>query len=197
MYKTQLEAAKQGVITPEMEAVAAKENIAVETLRERIAKGTVVIPANVNHKSLSPEGIGEGMKTKINVNLGISGDCHDYSEEFAKVKMAIDFGAEAIMDLSNYGKTHTFRQELVEMSPAMIGTVPMYDAVGYLEKDLKSITAKDFLRVVEAHCEAGVDFVTIHAGINRKTIETFKQAPRMTNIVSRGGSLLFAWMDDR
>ena len=102
MYKTQLEAAKQGVITPEMEAVAAKENIAVETLRERIAKGTVVIPANVNHKSLSPEGIGEGMKTKINVNLGISGDCHDYSEEFAKVKMAIDFGAEAIMDLSNY-----------------------------------------------------------------------------------------------
>ncbi|MGM9649517.1 MAG: phosphomethylpyrimidine synthase ThiC [Butyricicoccaceae bacterium] len=195
MYKTQLEAAKQGVITPEMEAVAAKENIAVETLRERIAKGTVVIPANVNHKSLSPEGIGEGMKTKINVNLGISGDCHDYSEEFAKVKMAIDFGAEAIMDLSNYGKTHTFRQELVEMSPAMIGTVPMYDAVGYLEKDLKSITAKDFLRVVEAHCEAGVDFVTIHAGINRKTIETFKQAPRLTNIVSRGGSLLFAWME--
>ena len=81
------------------------------------------------------------------------------------------------------------------MSPAMIGTVPMYDAVGYLEKDLKSITAKDFLRVVEAHCEAGVDFVTIHAGINRKTIETFKQAPRLTNIVSRGGSLLFAWME--
>ena len=134
MYKTQIEAAKQGIITPQMEVVAKKENMDVEILRDRIARGTVVIPANRNHKSLSPEGIGEGLKTKINVNLGISGDCHDYEEEFKKVRMSIDYGAEAIMDLSNYGKTHTFRQELIDMSPAMIGTVPMYDAVGYLEK---------------------------------------------------------------
>ena len=195
MYKTQIEAAKQGIITPQMEVVAKKENMDVEILRDRIARGTVVIPANRNHKSLSPEGIGEGLKTKINVNLGISGDCHDYEEEFKKVRMSIDYGAEAIMDLSNYGKTHTFRQELIDMSPAMIGTVPMYDAVGYLEKDLKSIEAKDFLRVVEAHAKTGVDFVTIHAGINRKTIDTFKQTKRLTNIVSRGGSLLFAWME--
>lgn len=195
MYKTQMEAAKQGIVTPQMQIVAKKENMDVEVLRDRIARGTVVIPANRNHKSLSPEGIGEGLKTKINVNLGISGDCHNYDEEFAKVRMSIDFGVEAIMDLSNYGKTHTFRQELIDMSPAMIGTVPMYDAVGYLEKDLKSIEAKDFLRVVEAHAKTGVDFVTIHAGINRKTIDTFKQTKRMTNIVSRGGSLLFAWME--
>jgi len=92
-----------------------------------------------------------------------------------KSQMAIDFGAEAIMDLSNYGKTNTFRQRLIEMSPAMIGTVPMYDAIGYLEKDLMEISAKDFLKVVEAHAKEGVDFMTIHAGINRRAVETFKK----------------------
>ena len=120
--------------------------------QELVAKGTVAIPANINHKSLSAEGIGDGLKTKINVNLGISGDCKDYTLEFEKVKMAIDFGAEAIMDLSNYGKTNTFRKQLIEYSPAMIGTVPMYDAIGYLEKDLLDIKAEDFLKVVEEMC---------------------------------------------
>ena len=109
--------------------------------------------------------------------------------------MAIDYGAEAIMDLSNYGKTNTFRKELIDYSPAMIGTVPMYDAIGYLEKDLMNITAKDFLKVVEAHAKEGVDFMTIHAGINRRSVEAFKRDKRMMNIVSRGGSLLFAWME--
>ena len=99
------------------------------------------------------------------------------------------------MDLSNYGKTNTFRRQLIEMSPAMIGTVPMYDAIGYLEKDLKQITAQDFLRVIRAHAEEGVDFMTIHAGITRRAIENFKAAGRLTNIVSRGGSLVFAWME--
>ena len=194
-YSTQMEAAKKGFITPEMEIVAAKENIDVEELRELMAKGQVVIPANINHKSLSPEGIGKGLKTKINVNLGISGDMKDYDMEMEKVKMAIDFGCEAIMDLSNYGKTNTFRNELIKISPAMIGTVPMYDAIGYLEKDLLEITAKDFLKVVEAHAKEGVDFQTIHAGINKRAIETFKREGRLMNIVSRGGSFLFAWME--
>ena len=134
-YSTQMEAAKKGIITPEMEIVAAKENIDADELRELMAKGQVVIPANINHKSLSPEGIGKGLKTKINVNLGISGDMKNYDMEMEKIKMAIDFGCEAIMDLSNYGKTNTFRNELIKISPAMIGTVPMYDAIGYLEKD--------------------------------------------------------------
>ncbi|MBQ3948166.1 MAG: phosphomethylpyrimidine synthase ThiC, partial [Ruminococcus sp.] len=135
-YATQMEAAKKGIITPEMEIVAKKEYIEPEQLRELVAKGEVCIPCNINHKSISPEGIGSRMKTKINVNLGISGDCKDYTMEMEKVDMAIKFGAEAIMDLSNYGKTNTFRKQLVEKSPAMIGTVPMYDAIGYLEKDL-------------------------------------------------------------
>ena len=193
-YKTQMEAAKKGIITPEMQTVAAKEYMEPEKLRELVAKGWVAIPANVNHTSLSAEGVGSGLKTKINVNLGISGDCKDYTMEMQKVDMAIKFGAEAIMDLSNYGKTNTFRKQLIERSPAMIGTVPMYDAIGYLDKDLLEISAEDFLEVVRAHAEEGVDFMTIHAGINRRAIEAFRRDPRKMNIVSRGGSLLFAWM---
>ena len=154
----------------------------------------MAIPANVNHTALSAEGIGKGLKTKINVNLGISGDAKNYDIEMQKVDMAIKFGAEAIMDLSNYGKTNTFRKELVAKSPAMIGTVPMYDAIGYLDKDLLEISAQDFLKVVRAHAEEGVDFMTIHAGINRRAIEAFRREGRKMNIVSRGGSLLFAWM---
>ena len=194
-YRTQMDAAKQGIITKQMEIVAQKEHLEPEVIRQRVAQGTVVIPANINHTSLSPEGIGQGLRTKINVNLGISGDSVDYEREMEKVRLSLKFGAEAIMDLSNYGKTNKFRGELIEMSPAMIDTVPMYDAIGYLEKDLLEISAQDFLRVVEAHAEQGVDFVTIHAGITKRVIESFKREKRTMNIVSRGGSLLFAWME--
>lgn len=194
-YKTQMEAAKKGIITKEMETVSKKEYMEPGKLLSLVACGQVAIPANINHTALSAEGIGTGLKTKINVNLGISGDCKNYDVEMQKVKMAIGFGAEAIMDLSNYGKTNKFRKELIDMSPAMIGTVPMYDAIGYLEKDLLEITAKDFLKVVEAHAKEGVDFMTIHAGINRRAVEAFRREGREMNIVSRGGSLLFAWME--
>ena len=193
-YHTQMEAAKKGIITPEMKIVAEKEYIEPEELRELVAKGEVAIPCNINHKAISPEGVGSKMRTKINVNLGISGDAKNYENEMKKVEMAHKFGAEAIMDLSNYGKTNTFRKQLVESSPAMIGTVPMYYAIGYLEKDLLDITAEDFLKVVRAHAEEGVDFMTIHAGINRRAVEAFRREGRKMNIVSRGGSLLFAWM---
>ena len=194
-YHTQMEAARKNIITPQMKTVAEKERVDVEWLRERVAAGTICIPANIHHTSLSAEGIGTGLRTKINVNLGISGDCHDYTDEMKKVDLAIQFGCEAIMDLSNYGKTSTFRKQLIEKSPAMIGTVPMYDAIGYLEKDLKEIKAEDFLRVIEAHAKEGVDFQTIHAGINRRAVEALKRQKRLTNVVSRGGSLIFAWME--
>ncbi len=194
-YKTQMEAAKKDIITKEMRIVSQKEGMDIECLKERIAAGRIAIPANRFHTSLDPEGIGEGLKTKINVNLGVSGDCANYDNEFEKVKLSIDLGAEAIMDLSNYGKTNTFRKLLIDYSPAMIGTVPMYDAIGYLEKDLMDISAKDFLKVVEAHAMQGVDFMTIHAGINKRAVEAFRNTKRLTNIVSRGGSLLFAWME--
>lgn len=193
-YSTQREAARKGIITPEMQAAAKKEGIQPETLRMRMAKGEAVIPCNIRHTSISPEAIGTGLSTKINVNLGISGDCCDYTMEMQKAQLAVQLGAHAIMDLSNYGKTSTFRKELIAMSPASIGTVPMYDAIGYLEKELTDMTAQDFLSVVRAHAEEGVDFVTIHAGINRRTVEAFMRDKRRMNIVSRGGSLLFAWM---
>lgn len=193
-YKTQKEAAGKGILTPEMKIVSEKEHMDPEKLMTLVAKGESVIPCNVRHTSISPEGIGGGLRTKINVNLGISGDCKNYEEEMKKVDMALKFGAEAIMDLSNYGKTNTFRRELIRKSPAMIGTVPMYDAIGYLEKDLLEITAEDFLKVVRAHAEEGVDFMTIHAGINKRAVEAFMRDKRKMNIVSRGGSLLFAWM---
>ena len=195
MYKTQMEAAKKGIITKEMKIVAEKEGISEALLCERVAKGTIAIPANVNHKSLSPEGIGEGLRTKINVNLGVSGDARNYEVEMDKVRLSHKYGAHAIMDLSNVGKTSQFRKELIECSTAMIGTVPMYDAIGYLEKSLEKITVDDFFEVVEHHAKQGVDFMTIHAGINRRAIEIFKETKRLTNIVSRGGSLLYAWME--
>ena len=193
-YKTQMEAAKKGIVTKEIAQVAKEEGITEQKLLSLVACGQVAIPANIGHKSLHPYGIGAGLRTKINVNLGVSGDCVNYQAEMKKVRLAEQFGAEAIMDLSNYGKTREFRQKLIETSPAMIGTVPVYDVIGYLEKDLKEITAQDFLKVVRLHAQEGVDFMTIHAGINRRTAEIFMREKRQMNIVSRGGSLLFAWM---
>ncbi|ECC3045257.1 TPA: phosphomethylpyrimidine synthase ThiC [Campylobacter jejuni] len=192
--KTQMNYAKEGIFTKEMQIVAQKENLSKDFLLENIACGKIIIPANINHKSLDPNGIGFGLRTKVNVNLGVSNDCVDYSEEMKKVELAHKFGIEAIMDLSNYGKTSRFRDELVNVSKAMIGTVPVYDAVGFLEKDLKQINAKDFLDVVYHHAKSGVDFMTIHAGINSRAAHIFKQSKRLTNIVSRGGSVLYAWM---
>ncbi|VBB05908.1 phosphomethylpyrimidine synthase [Lucifera butyrica] len=194
-YTTQMDAAKKGIVTPQMQAVAAKEKMDVAVLRALIAEGKVVVPANKNHVSLSPEGVGTGLRTKINVNLGVSKDCCDIDLELTKAKKAIELKAEAIMDLSCFGKTQEFRRKLVAMSSAMIGTVPMYDAVGMLGKDLKEITVDEFFAVVERHAEDGVDFMTIHCGMNRKTAERVKKNKRLTNIVSRGGSLLFAWME--
>lgn len=193
-YKTQMEAAKNGFVTEEMKIVAKKENVSEEFLLEKIAKGEIVIPRNKNHNSISPEGIGTGLRTKINVNLGISKDINDLDLEMQKVDMALDMGAESIMDLSNYGKTQEFRKRLIEKSTAMIGTVPMYDAVGFLDKGLSFIKAQEFLEVVRNHSENGVDFVTIHCGINRANAEIFMRNRRVNEIVSRGGSLLFGWM---
>lgn len=192
---TQIDAARAGICTPEMKAVAAKEYKTPEEIRDAVAKGSIAIPANINHTTLDPEGVGEGLRTKVNVNLGISGDLMDEEMELEKARIALELGAEGIMDLSNHGKTREFRRKLLAMSSAMIGTVPMYDAIGYLEKPLIGITAQDFLDVIRAHAEDGVDFVTVHAGMNRRVIESFKETGRLMNIVSRGGSLIFAWME--
>lgn len=194
---TQIDYARAGIVTDAMRAVAAAEHRDPEYIRERVARGTIAIPANVKHLAmgLKPAGVGEGLSTKVNVNLGISGDVADAEVEWEKVRCAERLGADAIMDLSNSGKTRFFRQQLVEQTPLMVGTVPMYDAIGYMEKPLVKLTAEDLLQTVRAHAEDGVDFLTIHCGINRSVIRTFKETGRLMNIVSRGGSLLFGWME--
>ena len=193
-YTTQMDAARKGIITPEMEIVAKKEYRTTEEIRQWVAEGKVAIPANKHHTCLNPEGVGSMLRTKINVNLGVSRDCKDYNIEMQKVMSAVNMGAEAIMDLSSHGNTQPFRQKLTHECPVMIGTVPVYDSVIHYQRDLAELTAQDFIDVVRLHAEDGVDFVTLHCGITRKTIEQIRKHKRKMNIVSRGGSLVFAWM---
>jgi phosphomethylpyrimidine synthase len=193
-YATQMDAARRGIVTPELKAVAEKEQRSVEEMLQLVSSGKVVIPANRLHTCLDPNGVGSMLRTKINVNLGVSRDCKDYDIEMQKVMSAVNMGGEAIMDLSSHGNTQPFRQKLCRECPAMIGTVPVYDAVIHYQKDLSEISAHDFIDVVRLHAQDGVDFVTLHCGITRKTIEQLKKYGRKMNLVSRGGSLIFAWM---
>ncbi len=193
-YTTQMDAARKGIRTPEMETVAKKERMQPETLMRLMAEGKVAICANRAHTSLDPEGVGSMLRTKINVNLGVSRDCADYDMEMEKVMRAVELGAEAIMDLSSHGDTQPFRRKLVKECPAMIGTVPIYDSVIHYQRDLETLTAQDFIDVVRLHAEDGVDFVTLHCGVTRDTLRQIRRHKRKMNIVSRGGSLLFAWM---
>ena len=193
-YHTQMEAARLGILTPELETVARKEGWRTEDLMPLVAAGKVAIPANRLHTCLDAEGIGSMLRTKINVNLGVSRDCKDYDTEMEKVRSAVRMGAEAIMDLSSHGDTQPFRRKLTSECSAMIGTVPVYDSVIHYQRDLAELSAKDLIDVVRLHAEDGVDFVTLHCGITRKTIDQIRKHRRKMNIVSRGGSLVFAWM---
>ena len=194
-YTTQMDAARKGILTKEMKAVAEKENFDPQELMRLVAEGKVAIPANKRHICLEPNGIGSMLKTKINVNLGTSRDCSDLDMELKKVNDAVAMGAESIMDLSSFGDTGKFRRKLTFECPAIIGTVPIYDAVVYYHKPLKEITSREWIDIVKMHAEDGVDFMTIHIGINKNTADRFKEAKRLTNIVSRGGSIIFAWME--
>ena len=193
-YTTQMDAARKNIITPEMEKVAAKERMTPEEIRALVAEGKVAICANKNHKCLDPQGVGSMLKTKINVNLGVSKDCKDYDIEMKKVMEAVNMGADAIMDLSSHGNTEPFRKKLTSECPVMIGTVPIYDSVIHYQRDLDTLSSNVFTDVVRLPPENGVDFVTLHCGITRKTIDQIKKHKRKMNIVSRGGSLVFAWM---
>ncbi len=193
-YTTQMDAARKGIVTPQLRTVAEKEKMPVEQLMRLVAEGKVAICANKRHTCLNPEGVGSMLRTKINVNLGVSRDCKDYNIEMQKVLSAVKLGAESIMDLSSHGDTQPFRRKLVEECPAMIGTVPVYDSVIHYQRDLGTLTARDFIDVVRLHAEDGVDFVTLHCGITRKTMDQIRTHKRKMNIVSRGGSLVVAWM---
>lgn len=194
-YTTQMDAARKGIITKELASVAKSEGMDEQELRELVACGQAIIPANKRHTCIKPSGIGNKLRTKINVNLGTSRDWTDLEMEMDKVNSAVSLGAEAIMDLSSFGDTQKFRRKLTSECPAVIGTVPVYDAVVYYHKALKEITAREWIDVVRMHAEDGVDFMTIHCGINKETAGRFKKNKRLANIVSRGGSIIFAWME--
>ena len=194
-YTTHMDAARKGILTKELLAVAKKEQMETEKLVKLVAAEQVVIPANKCHTCLDPNGIGSALRTKINVNLGTSRDLNDLDMELQKVNDAVAMGAESIMDLSSFGDTQKFRRKLTAECPAIIGTVPIYDAVVYYHKPLREITSEEWLQIAEMHAKDGVDFLTIHVGINKNTAERFKKMKRLTNIVSRGGSIIFAWME--
>lgn len=194
-YTTQMDAARKGLVTPQMEQVLADEVITKDELLGKVAQGRIAIPANRHHHNLRAAGVGEGLRTKINVNLGVSEDVCAFNVEMAKARMAVDYQAHALMDLSVSGDTEAFRTRLVQDIPLMIGTVPIYDTLTRTGKAVEDITLEDWFETVEIHARNGIDFITIHAGLNRKCAASVRDNKRLCGIVSRGGSILFEWME--
>jgi phosphomethylpyrimidine synthase len=190
---TQIESARLGQITPEMEFVASRENLEPELVRSEVARGRMVIPANVEHLKLGlqPMGIGIKAKCKINANIGNSAVTSEIDNELSKLKTAVDLGADTVMDLSTGGNIDSIRQAIIAASPVPIGTVPMYQAIQKVKK-VEDLSAQDLLDIVEHQAKQGVDYMTLHAGIRRDYIPL--TAHRVTGIVSRGGSLIAQWM---
>ncbi len=193
---TQLEDAKKGITTEAMKRVAADEGFAPEEIRERVSKGLVVIPKN-NSRDFDVKGIGKGLKTKVNANLGTSPSHFDLDEELAKLEVATESGADAVMDLSTGGDLARTLRKIIEKSPVMVGTVPIYSAICKVlskGKECTDMTGDDIFEEIENHAKAGVDFVTVHCGITRQSLEMLNMCDRIMGIVSRGGSLLAEWI---
>lgn len=194
---TQLAKARAGVITPELKAVAEKEKVDALLLRDRIAQGKVVIPANTNHPNLQPCGIGEGLFIKVNANIGTSSDRASIKEELEKLKVAVEAGADTVMDLSTGGDINSCRNEILKASTIPVGTVPIYQAVveAINEKGgIIHLTVDQIFDVIETQASEGVDFITVHCGLTRAALEVLKNQGRVTDIVSRGGAFLTTWM---
>ncbi|MEW6447137.1 MAG: phosphomethylpyrimidine synthase ThiC [Bacillota bacterium] len=194
---TQLQAAKEGLITPEMERVAAREGRTVEFVRSGVAAGKIVIPANKNHTGLDPAGIGAGLRTKVNANIGTSTRFTDKEQELLKIRIALEAGADAIMDLSTGGDLDALRRQTVCGSPVPVGTVPIYQAaIEALQRhgSIVALSADEIFEVIERHASDGVDFITVHCGVTLASIERLRLQGRVTDIVSRGGSFILGWM---
>jgi phosphomethylpyrimidine synthase len=194
---TQLEQARKGVITDAMKRVAQKENVSPEILRDRVAAGAVVIPANIKHKHLDPVGIGKGLTIKVNANIGTSRDHVDLAEELSKLSVAIDAKADTVMDLSTGGNITKIRQAILQESSVPVGTVPIYQAAVETAKKIGGIihlTPDLLFEAVQAQADGGVDFMTIHCGVTLDALERLRLQNRTTDIVSRGGAFLATWM---
>ncbi|MDP2916703.1 MAG: phosphomethylpyrimidine synthase ThiC [Dehalococcoidia bacterium] len=194
---TQLELAKAGEISPQMKEVARREGIDAEFVRQGVAQGTIVIPANVNHANLIPCGIGQGLSTKINANLGTSSDFGNIDTEMEKLRVAVAFGADAVMDLSTGDNMNEIRRAVVAASSIPVGTVPIYQAgIEAIARTgaIVQMTADDLFNAIEEHARDGVDFVTVHCGVTRSAIERLRQRRRVADVVSRGGAFLIGWI---
>lgn len=194
---TELQAAREGKITEAMRRVAEEEGRDPEFIRKGVAEGTIVIPCNKNHTALKPRGIGEGLRTKVNANLGTSPYFVNLEDELAKLRAALDAGTDSVMDLSTGGDLDATRRAIVANSPVMVGTVPIYQAaVEAREKhgSIVNMTVEELFDVIERHGADGVDFITVHCGVTRDVIKKLKNQGRVTDIVSRGGSFLTGWI---
>ena len=197
MSQTQLEAARAGKATPAMEAVAAAEGVELDALMRLVAAGKVAIPANPAHTRLKPCGVGQGLRVKVNANLGSSPDRCDPAEEADKLAAALEAGADAVMDLSTGGDLTAMRRQVLDLSPAPVGTVPIYQAAVEVTAEGRGvidITAEEIFRVIEQQAAEGVDFMTVHCGVTRRAVEQLRAEGRITDVVSRGGSFLTCWM---
>ncbi|MFW5808317.1 MAG: phosphomethylpyrimidine synthase ThiC [Spirochaetota bacterium] len=193
---TQLSEARKGNITPEIKTVAQTEGYSPEVIAQKIAEGTVVIPKN-RLRDFPAVGIGEGLTTKVNANIGTSPESYNIDKEIEKLKTAVDAGAHSIMDLSTGGDLTLVRRTVLKQSTVMVGTVPLYAIFAESVRDgkqIRDITAEDFFAALEQQAKEGVDFVTVHCGVNRDLAEWYDPATRTAGIVSRGGSLTRRWM---
>lgn len=194
---TQIEAARKGVLTPEMQEVARQEGLAPEQIQEGLAKGTIVIPANLEKKKARPVGVGQGLSIKVNANIGTSSDQADLEQELLKLKICVEAKADTVMDLSTGGDLKKILQSLLAQSPLPIGTVPIYQAVVETVKESGAIihlTGDKLFEVIEDQAQAGVDFITVHCGVTLNSLERLQRQGRITDVVSRGGAFLTTWM---
>ena len=194
---TQMQLARQGIITAAMEIVAKQEGLSPEVIRNRVAEGTIAICANINHKNLVPRGVGLGLSTKVNANIGTSSAYPDIESEIEKLEVAIAAGADAVMDLSTGDNIDLSRQSIINKSTVMVGTVPIYQATVEAIKKygvVVDMTGDDLLAVIEKQAQDGADFMTIHCGITTSVLERLKQQGRIADVVSRGGSFITGWM---
>jgi len=189
--------ARRGIVTPHMKKVAAEERCPEERLLGEIANGRIIIPVNRNHTSVRPVGIGSGLTTKVNANIGTSKDCTDLDEELGKLDIAIAAGSDTIMDLSTGGDIDGIRREILRRSTVPVGTVPLYQAAIEATRNNKAIvdmTVEEIFSVIERQSEDGVDFITVHCGLTREAAARIQQEGRLMDVVSRGGSFTVAWM---
>jgi phosphomethylpyrimidine synthase len=194
---TQLELARQGIVSPQIKSVAEREGVEAESVRQGVADGRVVIPSNSQHAHVVPYGIGQGLRTKVNANIGTSSDYGDVDTELEKLRVATESGADTVMDLSTGGDIVAIRRTIIAASNLPVGTVPIYQAgIEAIDRHgaIVKMTADSILSVIEGHARDGVDFVTVHCGVTQAAIARLKRQKRVADVVSRGGAFLIGWM---